>query len=97
MNAESNDKLPELITRISVTPIRPRDTLVAFCSCVYREELYLGDLALHVESSGNDYKICYPVKVLFNKSRSHIVFPLNSEISDLIKNAIVSKYEEIIR
>ena len=88
--------ISSLISEVSVTPIRPKDTLIAFCSFVYRNEFFFGDIALHIEPSGG-YSLRWPAKTLFNGSRCQIHYPLSAEIGDAVKNAIVTKYEEMIR
>ena len=88
--------ISSFISEVSVTPIRPKDTLVAFCSFVYRNEFFLGDVALHLDPSGG-YSLRYPAKVLFNGSKCQVHYPLSAEIAEVIKSAIIKKYEELIR
>ncbi len=97
MTDEIMMSIASLISEVSVTPVRPKNTLVAFCSFVYRKEFYLGDIALHIDLSGDGYRLAYPEKTLFNGTRCQIIFPLSSNIGDAIKNVIVTKYEGMIR
>ena len=96
MNTEIDDDFAKIISEISVTPVRPRNTLVAFCSLAYRGEIFLGDIALHVDPSSDDFRLVFPEKVLFNGSRCHVHFPLSSKVNDTIRAAIVAKYKELI-
>jgi hypothetical protein len=84
--------IASIITELSFTPIRPRGTLLGFCSLLYRGELFLGNIALHATSDGKDFKIYFPDKILFNGVRTHIYYPVSKEISEIIKQAITDHY-----
>lgn len=50
-----------VITEIEITPIRPREGLVAFASCVIDQWLYLGSIAVVTRLDGG-YRLTYPTK-----------------------------------
>ncbi len=84
------------ISEIKVTPIKPNKTLIAFCSFLVDECLYVGDIALHYKpQEGRDpYWLVYPSKILFNGKRINTVHPINRETELFITRAVVKRYEE---
>ena len=90
----SNDPL---ISEVRVTPIAARDTLLAFASLLYRSELRLSDIALHSTRKGDDFTLAFPRKRLFNGAEVHIIYPIQKEIAEAIKAAVVSKYLDLVK
>lgn len=84
------------ISEIKVTPIKPNKTLIAFCSFLVDECLYVGDIALHYrpQEERDPYWLVYPSKVLFNGKRINTVHPVNQETGLFIIRAVVKEYEE---
>ena len=81
-----------IITEISFTPVRPRDTLLGFASVLYRSELRLSDIALHCTSKGADYTVVFPCKTLFNGARVNVYYPTSGDVGEAIRRAIIEKY-----
>ena len=53
------------ITEIQIIPIKPRDGLVAFASCVVNNALYIGNIGIYTSQSGPDgFRLVYPTKIL---------------------------------
>ena len=54
-----------LITEIQIIPLKPKDGLVAFASCVINDQLYLGNIAIYSSLGSCDgFRLVYPAKVL---------------------------------
>lgn len=87
-----SDPAKSILSEISITPIRPQRSHIAWCSLVYRREWFLGDIALHVTKDGNDFRLSYPAKTLFNGAVINTFYPISKEIGDLVKSAIVEEY-----
>ena len=85
------------LSEVRVTPVPPRDSLLAFGSVHYRGELRISDLALHATPTGDDFTIAYPLKTLFNGAKVHIVYPTNPEVAEAIRIAVVGKYLELVQ
>ncbi len=50
--------MPETkLSEIEITPIKPRQGLLAFCSFVINEQFYVGDVAIYSRLDGNDRKV----------------------------------------
>ena len=85
------------ISEVRFTPIAARDTLLGFASILYRNELRLSDIALHCTRQGDDFTLAYPLKRLFNGAEVHIVYPVQKEIAEAMKAAVVTKYLDLIK
>lgn len=83
------------ITEIQITPIKPKDGLVAFASVMLENSLYLGSIGVYTRLNGFGYRITYPTKKVGNKD-INIFHPTNKEIGKMIEDAIISKADEIL-
>jgi len=82
------------ITEIQITPIQPKDGLVAFASVVVENSLYLGFIGVYTRLDGLGYRLTYPTKKIGDKS-INIYHPINREISKAIEQAVFNKLKEI--
>ena len=87
-----NPSNPDLVSEVRVTPIAARDTLLAFASVLYRNELRLSDIALHCTRDGDDFTIAFPQKRMFNGAIVHAVYPIQKEVTEAIRAAIITKF-----
>jgi stage V sporulation protein G len=78
------------ITDVQITPITPRDGLVAFASVVLDDSIYLGSIGVYTRLDGSGYRITYPTKKIGIKDL-HVHRPTNEDMSKLIEEAVVSK------
>jgi stage V sporulation protein G len=86
------------ISEIQIVPIKPKDGLVAFASCVINRSLYLGSIAVYSSPSNPDgFRLVYPSKVLLNGKEINCVHPINREAGDNLSTAIIGKFKEIVR
>lgn len=83
------------ITEIQITPIKPRDGLVAFASVVLDGGIHLGFIGIHTKLDGSGYRLTYPTKKAGLKDLN-IFYPLNKEMSKMIEEAIIAKAEQIL-
>ena len=85
------------VSEIQIIPVKPKDGLIAFASCVVNNQFYIGNIAIYTSPSTPDnFRLVYPIKVLPNGKEINCVHPINRETGELIKRAIVDKYEELI-
>ena len=82
------------IIEIQITPIQPKDGLVAFASVVVENSLYLGFIGVYTRLDGTGYRLTYPTKKIWDKS-INIYHPINRETSRAIEEAVFSKLKEI--
>ena len=85
------------ISEIQTIPVKPKEGLVAFASCVINNALYIGNIAIYTcPSSPGGFRLVYPVKILPNGKEVNCVHPINKEAGELISKAIIKKFREVI-
>ena len=82
-----------IVTEVNIVPIKPREGLVAFASCVINNEMFCGSIAVYARPDGS-YRVLYPAKKMKGSDLS-IYHPINREASKEIERAICEKCEEI--
>ena len=78
------------ISDIQITPIKPRNGLVAFVSCVVDDSFYLGSIGLHQKRSGEGYRITFPTRKIANTNIS-VYNPTSVEVTQQLLNEISKK------
>ena len=82
-----------LISEIQIIPVKPRDGLIAFASCVINNSLYIGNIAIYTSPSNPEgYRLAYLTKTLPNGKEINCVHPINKETSDIISETIIKKF-----
>ncbi len=62
------------ISEIQIIPLKPKEGLVAFASCVVNKALYIGNIAIYTSPSTQEgFRLVYPVKTLPNGKEIHCV------------------------
>jgi len=85
------------ISEIQIVPVKPKDGLVAFASCVINDALYIGNIAIYTSpTNAEGYRLIYPMKVLPNGKEINCVHPINKNTGDIISKAIIKKFKEVI-
>jgi DNA-binding cell septation regulator SpoVG len=84
-----------VVSEIQIIPVKPKNGLVAFASCVIKDQFYVGDIAIYTRPDGQDYRLVYPCKVLPNGKRINCFHPINREGADQLTEAIVSRFREL--
>ncbi len=87
---------PILISEVEVVPVKPRSGLIGFASCIVNDQLYVGDIGIHVRPDGNGYRLVFPLKVLPTGKEIHCVHPITHEAGDAFHQAIVGKLEIVM-
>jgi len=88
--------LPLSISEVDIIPVKPRNGLIAFASCVVNDQLYLGNIAIHTRLDGSGYRLVFPVKVLPNGKEIQCVHPVTRRAGELLLQAIVEKLAALI-
>lgn len=83
-----------LITEVQIIPIKPKDGLIGFASCVLNDYLYLSSIGIFKKPNGG-YRLIYPTKQVGNK-QLNIFHPINKNASILIHMEIIKKFEEVM-
>ena len=82
------------ITEVQVTPIKPKDGLVAFASFVLDNSLYLGSVGIATRLQGG-YRLIYPTKRAGNKDMN-IFYPINKAFAQAVENELVKHFEDVM-
>ena len=86
-----------VVSEIQIIPVKPKDGLIAFASCVIDGRFYLGNIAVYTSPTSPDgYRLLYPIKVLPNGKEIHCVHPITKEVGEAVKRAIISKFEDLM-
>jgi len=83
------------VSEVQVVPIKPKDGLVGFGSVVVNDALYLGSIGIHAKLDGAGYRLTYPTRQTPNKA-FNIFHPINLETSNLIEEAVISKFKDVM-
>lgn len=85
------------ISEIQIIPVKPREGLIGFASCVINNAIYIGNIAVYTSpSTQSGFRLVYPVKILPNGKEIHCVHPINREAGEFISKAIVGKFKDIV-
>ncbi len=82
------------ISEVQITPIKPKDGLVAFVSVVVENSLFLGFIGVYTRLDGLGYRLTYPNKRIGDSS-INIYHPINKETSKAIEVVVFKKLKEI--
>ncbi|MDD4980129.1 MAG: septation protein SpoVG family protein [Candidatus Omnitrophica bacterium] len=86
-----------VVSEVQIIPVKPREGLVAFASCVINGHFYLGGLAIYTcLSSSEGFRVTYPTKVLNNGTKLDLVYPITREVGLTVQKKIVEKYVKLI-
>jgi len=84
-----------IIREVTFYPLRPNDKgLIGFASCLLDGKLSLNSIAVYTKPSGG-FRLLFPTKQLPNGKAISIVYPIDKETYETIKEAIVKKIEEL--
>lgn len=81
------------ISEINITPVRPRNGLVAFASCVINGCLYCGSIGVHVQPNGR-FRLVYPSRKVGGWEMG-VFHPINRCAGKIIEAAITAKCDEL--
>ncbi len=85
------------ISEIQIIPLKPKEGLVAFASCVVNKALYIGNIAIYTSPSTQEgFRLVYPVKTLPNGKEINCVHPINKEAGEAILKEIIRKFREVV-
>lgn len=85
------------VSEIQIFPVKPKDGLIAFASCVINDSFYVGNIAIYTSPSSHEgFRLVYPSKILPNGKEINCVHPINKEVGELISKAIIGKFKQIV-
>jgi len=85
------------ISEIQIIPVKPRDGLVAFASCIVNNAFYIGNIAVYTcPSSESGFRLVFPEKVLPNGKKVACVHPINRNTGEVITKAIANEFHKVL-
>lgn len=84
------------LSEIDVTPTKPHNGLLAFCSFVINNSFYVGDVAIYSRLDGTGFRLVYPIKVLRNGLKINCFYPINSESAQAIETQVIKAFLELV-
>lgn len=86
-----------IISEIQLQPIRSKDGLVAFASCVVNNQFYIGSIAIYTSPSSPDgFRLVYASRLLSNGTKLPIVYPVNQKTGFTVQKVIVEEYLKLM-
>ena len=82
------------ITEVQVTPIKPKDGLVAFTSFVLDGSLYLGSVGIATRLQGG-YRLIYPTRRVGNKD-INVFHPINKAFAQAVEDEVIKHFEDVM-
>ena len=82
------------ISEVDIAPVKPQNGLVAFASFVVNDALYCGSVGV-MSRPGGGYRLVYPTRKVASRQLD-IFYPISSVAGQLIQEAVISKYEEVV-
>ncbi|MGA2775650.1 MAG: septation protein SpoVG family protein [Candidatus Omnitrophota bacterium] len=85
-----------VVSEIQIIPVKPKDGLVSFASCVINNQLYLGNIAIYSSLSSPDgFRLVYPSRAA-NGTQLSIAHPITKEAGLAIQKQIVERYIKLM-
>lgn len=83
------------ISEVQIIPVKPNNGLVAFASFVVDDSVYCSSVAIMTRPNG-DYRLLYPTKKISGRDIS-IYYPISKEVGQIIQEAVITKYEDVMK
>lgn len=84
------------VSEIEIIPIKPKQGLVAFTSCVINNQFYIGNIAIYTTFNENEFRLVYPTKILPNGKVVNCIHPINKETGENMRKAISKVFRNTI-
>lgn len=84
------------VTDIQITPFRPKNGFLGFCTCQINNQFFLGDIAIFSRPKGG-VRLGFPEKKLANGATVDIFKPLNGDVDKAIESAVMERYEQLMK
>lgn len=82
------------IAEVQITPIKPRNGLVAFASFVLDGNLYLSSIGIITRPQGG-YRLVYPTKRVGGRDID-MFHPINKHFASAVEAVVIAKLEDVM-
>jgi len=83
------------ISEINIIPVKPKEGLLGFASCVLNQSLYLGGIAIRTDLSNKGYRLVFPTKKFSNGKEISLFHPINRQFGKFIADKILCEWEKV--
>lgn len=83
------------ISEIEIIPVKPKQGLIAFASCIINNQFYIGNIGIYTTFGKNEFRLVYPEKTLPNGKVINCVHPINKETGKAMTKAISEAFKSI--
>jgi len=85
------------VSEINIIPVKPKKGLLAFCSFVINDALYIRDIAIYNSlNSKYGYRLVYPARKLPSGDNINVLHPISREADEAILKEVVKEFERVI-
>jgi stage V sporulation protein G len=85
------------LSEIQITPVKPRNGLLAFTSFVINGSFYVGDVAVYSRLGEDGFRLVYPMKILVNGARVNVFHPIRKDVAQEIETQVSGAYKDLLR
>jgi stage V sporulation protein G len=86
--------MKKVVSEVQIVPIKPKDGLIAFASCLLFETLYISSIGVHSRLDGTGYRLTYPTKRVGDRDLN-LYHPVTKYLSKAIEEAVFTKLKEV--
>lgn len=84
------------VTEIELVPIRAKNGLTFFVSCVLDGKFFVGNIAVFTRLDGSGFRCVYPTKVLLNGQQIPIFYPIDRQTGHEIEATISQEATKLL-
>jgi DNA-binding cell septation regulator SpoVG len=93
---ELEDQKKISLSEIEISPVKPRNGLLAFASFVLADSFFVGDVAVYSRLDQSGYRLVYPMKTLHNGARVNVFHPIRKGVAQEMERQVTQAYEELL-
>ena len=83
------------VSNVQIIPIKPKDGLIGFASLIFDNSFYFGSIGIYTRPDGS-LRLTFPTRKISDQSLP-VFHPIDKEIANLIDQAVISKFEEVMQ
>lgn len=84
------------VTEIELIPIRAKDGLTFFASCVLDGKFFVGNIAVFTRRDGSGFRCVYPTKKLSSGQQVPIFYPIDKQTGRKMEVSISKKATKLL-
>jgi stage V sporulation protein G len=85
------------LSEVQITPVKPRNGLLAFANFVLNDSFYVGDVAVYSRLGQAGFRLVYPIRTLVNGARVNVFHPIRKDVAQEIEAQVSEAYRDLLR